>query len=109
MQYTTVLDSSVLSGMRALHVMPMTILPSPPSLQHTASPHLQFLNPALDHSQRRAVLLALGRPDVTIIHGPPGTGKTTTTVEVIVQAVGRGEKVGEVCSYRIRIITLPLL
>ena len=52
-----------------------------------------FVNPSLDSSQKRAVVFALGRPDVAIIHGPPGTGKTTTVVEFILQCVKRGQKV----------------
>ena len=55
---------------------------------------VHFINPSLDPSQKRAVVFALGRPDVAIIHGPPGTGKTTTVVEFILQSVKRGEKVG---------------
>jgi ATP-dependent RNA/DNA helicase IGHMBP2 len=48
---------------------------------------------ALDASQREAVGHALAAEDVAIIHGPPGTGKTTTVVELIRQAIRRGEKV----------------
>ncbi|MDB5386712.1 MAG: ATPase, partial [Planctomycetaceae bacterium] len=48
---------------------------------------------ALDPSQREAVGHALAAEDVAIIHGPPGTGKTTTVVELIRQAIRRGEKV----------------
>jgi hypothetical protein len=47
----------------------------------------------LDGSQRRAVDLALRAQDVALIHGPPGTGKTTAVVELIVQEVLRGSRV----------------
>lgn len=47
----------------------------------------------LNESQNLAVRLALSARDLALIHGPPGTGKTTTVAEVIRQLVGRGEKV----------------
>lgn len=56
-------------------------------------PQTQFLNPDLNDSQRAAIAFALSARDVAIIHGPPGTGKTTTLVELIRQAVRRGDKV----------------
>ena len=56
----------------------------------------QFFNTHLDQYQRDAVLFALSRQDVAIIHGPPGTGKTTTLIEVILQHVAVGCKVQQV-------------
>jgi superfamily I DNA and/or RNA helicase len=47
----------------------------------------------LNASQRDAIAFALSARDVAIIHGPPGTGKTTTVVELIRLAVAQGEKV----------------
>uniref|UniRef100_A0A6Q2Z031 DNA-binding protein SMUBP-2 n=1 Tax=Esox lucius TaxID=8010 RepID=A0A6Q2Z031_ESOLU len=54
---------------------------------------LSFLNTGLDSSQREAVSFALSQREVAVIHGPPGTGKTTTVVEIILQAVKQGLKV----------------
>ncbi|XP_028399828.1 DNA-binding protein SMUBP-2-like [Dendronephthya gigantea] len=46
-----------------------------------------FFNGNLNESQQDAVRFALSSRHVGVVHGPPGTGKTTTIVEVIVQAV----------------------
>ena len=48
---------------------------------------------SLNAAQQEAVRFALAAQDLAIIHGPPGTGKTTTVVELIRQAVRRDEKV----------------
>jgi predicted DNA helicase len=47
----------------------------------------------LNASQRAAIEFALSAEDIAIIHGPPGTGKTTSVAAFIRQAVLRGEKV----------------
>lgn len=47
----------------------------------------------LNSSQNAAVDLALRANDVAIIHGPPGTGKTTTLVEVIRRCAQRARPV----------------
>jgi ATP-dependent RNA/DNA helicase IGHMBP2 len=47
----------------------------------------------LNSSQNEAVRFALSTEDIAVIHGPPGTGKTTTVVEFICRAVALGGKV----------------
>lgn len=50
-------------------------------------------NSNLDHSQKEAIGKALSSKNVFLLHGPPGTGKTTTIVEIILQEVKRGSKI----------------
>ena len=50
-------------------------------------------NTELNESQQAAIRFALSASDVAIIHGPPGTGKTTTIVELICQAISKRQKV----------------
>lgn len=58
-----------------------------------ATPELSFFDAELNPPQRAAVQLTLAAEELALIHGPPGTGKTRTLVEVIRQCVSRGERV----------------
>ncbi|EIW79810.1 P-loop containing nucleoside triphosphate hydrolase protein [Coniophora puteana RWD-64-598 SS2] len=46
---------------------------------------IQFYDPSLNASQKEAVRFALSAGEVACIHGPPGTGKTHTLIEIIRQ------------------------
>lgn len=52
-----------------------------------------WMNKALNASQKGAVEHILGEQLITIVHGPPGTGKTTTLIEAIHQLVNQDKKI----------------
>ena len=63
-----------------------------PSFTQTTEEFVPF-SKSLNEPQLDAVRFGLSANDVALIHGPPGTGKTTTVVELIRQAVRGGDKV----------------
>lgn len=54
---------------------------------------ITFTDPTLNDSQKDAIRYALGSRDIVLIHGPPGTGKTHTLIELILQMVQRRQRV----------------
>jgi len=54
---------------------------------------LGLFDDALNDDQQDAVHRAMTREPVALVHGPPGTGKTRTIVEIIRQLVARGDRV----------------
>ncbi|KAF2272526.1 P-loop containing nucleoside triphosphate hydrolase protein [Westerdykella ornata] len=46
---------------------------------------LEWKDPTLNDSQKEAIRFALASREVALIHGPPGTGKTHTLIELILQ------------------------
>ena len=58
------------------------------------SRHLPALSfPWLNDSQQRAIQRVVEASEVAIVHGPPGTGKTTTLVEAIIETLQRETQV----------------
>ncbi len=50
-------------------------------------------SPVLNESQNQALRLALGSFPLFLIHGPPGTGKTTTLVEIMTFLIREEKKI----------------
>jgi len=59
----------------------------PPTEHAVTGVPLRFFSNDLNEPQEEAVDKCMRSRDVVAIHGPPGTGKTTTVVEIIRQAV----------------------
>lgn len=61
--------------------------PIPSDLNDPSHPFhkLQWIDPNLNDSQKEAIRFALASREVALIHGPPGTGKTHTLIELILQ------------------------
>lgn len=54
---------------------------------------IEFIDPTLNDSQKDAIRFALATKDIALIHGPPGTGKTHTLIELIMQMVQRKKRI----------------
>ncbi|KAI0896837.1 DNA helicase [Annulohypoxylon nitens] len=54
---------------------------------------VEWFDPGLNESQKDAIRFALRSREIALIHGPPGTGKTHTLIELILQLVKRGQRV----------------
>jgi ATP-dependent RNA/DNA helicase IGHMBP2 len=66
---------------------------TPALLPQIKNSSLHSYNQQLNESQKGAVIAITQNEQITIIHGPPGTGKTTTLIEAIIRLVKKGEKV----------------
>jgi ATP-dependent RNA/DNA helicase IGHMBP2 len=54
---------------------------------------IQLRNTSLNESQQNAVRAIVVNDAICLVHGPPGTGKTTTLIESVWQLVQQNEKV----------------
>ncbi|KAJ3695694.1 hypothetical protein LUZ60_001071 [Juncus effusus] len=85
------LSSAVQKG-PAVDLIPVLFGEKKPTIPKKTTQFSPF-NKNLDDSQKAAVNKSLASKEVFLLHGPPGTGKTTTIVEIILQEVKRGSKI----------------
>lgn len=62
-------------------------------MNFSKAPEVDFFNGQLNKSQQEAVKSALAAADFFLVHGPPGTGKTTTAIEILQQAVAKDQNI----------------
>ncbi|KAF1965180.1 P-loop containing nucleoside triphosphate hydrolase protein [Bimuria novae-zelandiae CBS 107.79] len=64
-----------------------SLSPLPSNLNDPSNPlhKLEWNDPSLNDSQKEAVRFAVASREIALIHGPPGTGKTHTLIELILQ------------------------
>ncbi|KAI7627828.1 DNA helicase [Hortaea werneckii] len=54
---------------------------------------IHWNDPSLNDSQKEAIRFTLASREVSLIHGPPGTGKTHTLLELILQLLARNQRI----------------
>jgi predicted DNA helicase len=54
---------------------------------------IEFKNNELNESQKNAIKKSLENEDISVLHGPPGTGKTSCLIETILQLIEKDEKI----------------
>jgi DNA polymerase alpha-associated DNA helicase A len=54
---------------------------------------VEFIDQTLSDSQKEAIRFALASREIALIHGPPGTGKTHTLIELILQLLRRNLRI----------------
>jgi len=69
-----------------------SVMPVPADLTSldSESGKLEWIDTSLNDSQKDAVRFAIASREVALIHGPPGTGKTHTLIELILQLLKQG-------------------
>lgn len=63
------------------------------SQKETSQINLQWKNAQLNESQQEAVISLVQNEELHILHGPPGTGKTTTIIESVLHLIDNKKKV----------------
>ncbi|QGA12510.1 hypothetical protein EYB26_000154 [Talaromyces marneffei] len=66
---------------------------TPSSPDYDAIGTVDFIDPTLNDSQKEAIRFALASKEIALIHGPPGTGKTHTLIELILQMTRRDMRI----------------
>ncbi|KAJ9115214.1 hypothetical protein QFC20_001081 [Naganishia adeliensis] len=77
----------VLFGLQSPSMASLDCLTLEPMDQATEKSPIEWFDTTLNDSQKRAVEFTLRANEAACIHGPPGTGKTFTLVEIIRQLV----------------------
>lgn len=53
---------------------------------------IDWIDSSLNDSQKEAINFSIASSDIALIHGPPGTGKTHTLIELILQFLKQGKR-----------------
>jgi hypothetical protein len=80
------------AGDPARHLIAHLLAGTPQDLEPVCPTPVEPDDAALDDVQREAVARALATPDLCLVQGLPGTGKSRVVTEILTQAAARGER-----------------
>jgi ATP-dependent RNA/DNA helicase IGHMBP2 len=88
------LDAVIQTHQRVLvRLRDISLKEAEPAQDPVGAGTITWFDPGLNDSQREAVRKCLDTRELALVHGPPGTGKTTVLVELVRQAAARDKSV----------------